>query len=264
MQQKIIFFDIDGTILSHRNYMISDSTKNAIRQAKANGHLTFINTGRTFSEIDEEVKEIDFDGFVCGCGTYITYNSSLLLHTTLDPVTRQNIIRDILKYEFDTVLEGSTAVYFNKDIANENVKFIWNMYRKKKFRVLSLEDPDICFDKFCIWAKTPESVHYFKKRYHHIFDFIYRDSPDNLLLEVIPKDFSKATGIEFLLKHLGIPYENIYALGDSANDLAMLKYVKHSIGMGNSENLIKDIVSYMTKDVDDDGVEYALKHFGII
>lgn len=264
MQQNIIFFDIDGTILSHRNYTISESTRNAIRQARVNGHLAFINTGRTLSEIDEEVKEIGFDGYVCGCGTHITYHSSALLHTTIDLVTRQSIIRDIDKYEFDTVLEGSTAVYFNKNITNEKVKFVRKMYLSKKFRVLTLDDPGICFDKFCIWAKSPESVDAFRHQYENDFDFISRDFPDNLLLEVVPKGYSKATGIEYLLKHLDIPYENAYALGDSANDYAMLKYVKHSIGMDNSEEIIRDVVSYMTKDVDDGGVEHALRHFGMI
>lgn len=84
------------------------------------------------------------------------------------------------------------------------------------------------------------------------------------MYEVVPKNHSKATGIEFLLSHLNIPHENTYSLGDGANDLSMLEYVQHSIGMGNSSDDIKGIVSYQTKDVDQDGVAVALKHFNII
>ena len=47
--RKILFFDIDGTLLSHRTLQIPESAKRAIRKAKENGHLIFINTGRTIS-----------------------------------------------------------------------------------------------------------------------------------------------------------------------------------------------------------------------
>lgn len=261
MNQNIIFFDIDGTILSHRNYKISNSTIKAIRQARENGNLVFINTGRTFSEIDDEIKEVGFDGYVCGCGTYIYYNSSVLFHTTLDELTQQMIIQDLRDYKLEAVMEGSSAIYFNPNPQNDNLKFVMDMYKQKKFHVSTWDDPDINFDKFCIWINSQEAANAFEQKYQDSFDFIHRDA---LFLEIIPKGYSKATGIEFLLSHLNIPYENAYALGDSANDFDMLKYVKHSIGMGNSEDIIKKIVSYLTKDVDEGGVAHALSHFNLI
>jgi Cof subfamily protein (haloacid dehalogenase superfamily) len=261
MQQKIIFFDIDGTILSHRNYTISDSTRDSIRQAKANGHLVYINTGRTIAEIDDEIKEIGFDGYVCGCGTYISYHSSVLLHTTLDDSIRQAIIQDIQEYQLDAVLEGSNAIYFDSQVTNEKIIFIKDMYQKKLFSVLNWDASDVSFDKFCIWSSSQKAANSFHEKYEDRFDFIFRNGH---LMEVVPKGYSKATGIEFLLKHLNISHENAYALGDSANDFTMLKYVKHSIGMGNSEELIRNMVSYLTKDVDDGGVEHALRHFQMI
>ncbi|NRY46482.1 hydroxymethylpyrimidine pyrophosphatase-like HAD family hydrolase [Clostridium beijerinckii] len=44
----------------------------------------------------------------------------------------------------------------------------------------------------------------------------------------------------------------------------MLKYVKNSIAMGNSTPLLFDLVSFVTKDIEDDGIKYALKHYNII
>jgi hydroxymethylpyrimidine pyrophosphatase-like HAD family hydrolase len=67
-----------------------------------------------------------------------------------------------------------------------------------------------------------------------------------------------------IIEHLGIPFENTYAIGDSANDLTMLKYVNNSIAMGNSNPKLFEIVNFVTKDINDDGIEYALKHFEII
>ena len=69
--RKILFFDIDGTLLSHRTLTIPESAKRAVRKAKENGHLIFINTGRTISVINKEIKDLGFDGYICGCGSYI-------------------------------------------------------------------------------------------------------------------------------------------------------------------------------------------------
>ncbi len=261
MERKIIFFDIDGTILSHRNYTISASTKSAIRKAKEKGHLTFVNTGRTFSEIDEEVKSVGFDGYVCGCGTCIYHDSSIIFHTKLESDIRKNIIRDLERLNINAVMEGNHAIYFNRQLVNPKLQHLYDMYKNLGFNVRTYDDPDMVFDKFCIWIDLKSDVHAFCDIYKDQLDFISRE---NLFLEVIPKGYSKATGIKYLLSHLNLPHESTYAFGDSANDLTMLNYVKHSIGMGNSEEEIKKIVTYITKDVDDDGIAHALKHFNII
>ena len=68
-----VFFDIDGTLWDKEN-RIPDSTKEAIRLLRKNGHLTFICSGRTRVFINsEELLSMGFDGILCGCGTHIEY-----------------------------------------------------------------------------------------------------------------------------------------------------------------------------------------------
>ncbi len=262
MNTKIIFFDIDGTILSHRTHQISKTTKAALKQAKANGHLTFINTGRSFAELDETILEIGFDGYVCGCGTYITYQDKILLHTAISDELCRSIIKDLRNYKLEAVLEGSNAIYYDHQSTCSKIKKLQDIQKNGfHLNVLNWDAPDISIDKFCIWATSSESIMPFYEKYKDCLHFIKRD---NLFFEIVPKGFSKATGIEYLLSHLAIPHENAYAFGDSVNDLEMLKYVKYSIGMGNSDEIIKNIVSFLTKDVDSDGISHALMHFSII
>ena len=64
MKPNIIFFDIDGTLLSEKTFTVPDSAKEAIIQAQDNGHLVFINTGRPILEIDDCIKELNFDGYI--------------------------------------------------------------------------------------------------------------------------------------------------------------------------------------------------------
>lgn len=84
MNKKLIFFDIDGTLLDEQSGSVPASTIEAIEKAQKNGHLCFINTGRPISTIDKVITDLPFDGYVCGCGTYIEYQQKILFHTELD------------------------------------------------------------------------------------------------------------------------------------------------------------------------------------
>lgn len=81
------------------------------------------------------------------------------------------------------------------------------------------------------------------------------------------KSFKKATqrsGIDFLCEHLGKSKEDCYVFGDSENDRAMLEAVPNSIAMGNASQPIKDVCSYVTASVEEDGIYKAMEHFGLI
>jgi HAD superfamily hydrolase (TIGR01484 family) len=147
MNSNILFFDIDGTILSHRTSKISDSTKAAIKQAQSNGHLVFINTGRTLAELDENITNIGFDGYVCGCGTYITYHDEILHQTTLSPELVKELIEDLRVLNIEGILEGKQAVYYDNHIKNQVVRKI-KEEQALKHNVKSWNDKDISFDKF--------------------------------------------------------------------------------------------------------------------
>ena len=82
--------------------------------------------------------------------------------------------------------------------------------------------------------------------------------------EIVPKGCSKATGIQRLMDYYNVPLEDCYAVGDSTNDLSMLEFVPNSIAMGNSMKEILPYCAYQTADLEDDGIEKALKHYGII
>ena len=261
MDKKILFFDIDGTILSHRTYEVSESTTRAIRQAQANGHALMINTGRVKSFIDKTILNLGFDGFICGCGTHIIYKDEELFHTQLPKDLIQALIEDLHEYKIEAVLEGSKKVYYDYNSNSPIIKGMLDLVNKHQFNVGSWDEKDIIFDKLCIWPQEEDQTTRFYEKYKDTLDFINREGR---LYEIVPKGYSKASGIEFMLNKLGIPFENTFAFGDGENDLPMLTYAKHSIAMGNSPQSIKDIVTYVTEDVDHHGIEQALRYYNLI
>ena len=83
MEQKLLFFDIDGTLITEGTGKIPESTKKAIKMAKEEGHLLFVNTGRTRTSLPEKITSLNFDGYVCGCGTNIFFGDQELLSAKL-------------------------------------------------------------------------------------------------------------------------------------------------------------------------------------
>lgn len=79
--RKIVFFDIDGTLVDGPTHQIPQSAVEAIRKLRENGHLAFINTGRTLVSIEPRIREIGFDGLVCGCGTLFIMKEKRCLAT---------------------------------------------------------------------------------------------------------------------------------------------------------------------------------------
>ena len=264
MNKNIIFFDIDGTIISEKTRLIPNSTKEAINKIREKGHLAFINTGRPISEITPQIRDLGFDGYVCGCGTYIEYNNEVLLYKSLGKELSKEIALDINKYNLEAILEGSEKIYFDKpeNITHKVILDIIDQHKHEGFfKPRTWYEDDVDIDKLVIFLTENSNLKDFYEKYKDIFDFIKRDED---FYELVPLGYSKASGIEYLLNKLNIPHKNTYAIGDSTNDLSMLNYVENSIAMGNSHPKLFESVSYITKEVDEDGIYLALKHYNMI
>jgi len=262
MNKKMVFFDIDGTLSDEYDFTIPESTYKALNLARENGHLMFINTGRTFSEIEERFKEMPMDGFVCGCGTHIYYQGEEIYASHLDKELRHRITDLSLECKLEAVLEGNNGIYFSEKCTDPYIVNIKNRYMKMGMPVYTYnEGDDVPFEKLTVWYFKDSDIDRFKETFKN--DLFYIQRADNFI-EITPIHHSKATGIKKLIDYLDIPWENTLSIGDSTNDLAMLQYTKESIAMGNSSKEILDKVTYITKDIHDDGIYHALKHFNII
>ncbi|MBR6579788.1 MAG: HAD family phosphatase [Ruminococcus sp.] len=261
--KKAVFFDIDGTIVTEDGTLtIPESTCEAIAKASENGHYTFVNSGRTLFNINKKVRELGFDGLICGCGTYIEMNGEVLLYNALT----QDFCRKIAEFIRQT---GVTPVYEHKDgyffddFAPKNADledFLITFVEEGIPVDRRVEDDEFIFDKFVVWENPDCDMELFRREIGKYFEIIDRG---NGFYENVPLGFSKATAIDIILEKLGIPLENAYAIGDSANDLPMLRAVPNSIAMGGAET-IYPYVSYITTPLLDDGIYNALSHFGLI
>lgn len=78
MNRKALFFDIDGTLFSEIERQVPQSAVLALKKTRQCGNLVFINTGRTVCQTAGIQMEVESDGLLCGCGTYITTGNEVI------------------------------------------------------------------------------------------------------------------------------------------------------------------------------------------
>lgn len=261
-KRKALFFDIDGTLYSEVNRNVPESAKEAIAQARKNGHLVFINSGRTACLIGSIKELIQVDGYCCGCGTRIIAEDQVLFSAAI-PHERGIEIKSIIQeYDLDGVLEGTESCYFKKGTSRlpqvERMKQI--VEREGNLSPYGWEEDCYDFDKFCVFADEKSDLKGFSRALGLDFEIIDRGSG---FYECVPSQYSKATAIELVLKHYGIALEDAYVFGDSTNDLSMFEYAKNCILMGHHSVELEPYATFYTKNVEDDGVAYAMKKLGL-
>lgn len=258
----LIFFDIDGTLLVKPFEPMPRSAVQAIKQARANGHICVINTGRSLKLVGKEITEqTEFDGLLLGCGTMVVYRGQVLFHKTFTVEESLRIIEALERYGIDAVLEGAENNYLNE--GQRMFHAHWVKYIKK-FTDMSYGTYSQApgnFDKFYAYVEDFTKMEDFKRELEEMLDFVDRGKG---YFEIMPKGCSKASAIEYLAEALNISIEETAAIGDGANDIPMLERAHYAIAMGNSEAVAKEAADFITTDVDKDGIANALRWLGVI
>lgn len=261
--RKILFFDVDGTLITNDDKKIlPQSTTQAINLAKQKGHLTFVNSGRVFCNIYDDIKSVGFDGYVCGCGTYIFAKGKEIFHNKLSREVCMDMVETCSLYKMKALYEHTNHVAYDGKVGLGDAYYLIEYFQSMGTPIIDdVFDSKFIFDKFVAAYDDKSQLEEFKRYASAKFDCIQRERD---FLEVVPKGYSKATGIEFLLNYYDIPISNAYAFGDSNNDLDMLKYVPNSIAMRDSSEEVLEVSGYVTDSVINDGIFKAMKHLGII
>lgn len=259
----VVFFDIDGTLWDE-NMVVPESTKQAIRQLQNKGHKAFVCTGRAMGNVnDPQFDEIGFDGFVAACGNHVEMDGKILYERNMSYEDVKAIYDASRQYHMPIIYEGTQYQWLDRD-GFDGDSYIDYIVQKLKEVAVYLDEcelEEIHANKFSALVKENTNYDAIKGLLKDRFDFM--DHGDGIV-EAVPVGTSKATGIEWLCKHLGVAIEETYALGDSVNDIEMLQFVGHSIAMGNASQVAKDAAEYITTNIHQDGVLNALKHYGLI
>ena len=260
----VIFFDIDGTIVDDRTQKIPESVGQAVETLRENGHIPVINTGRPYSHIDPRIRSMAFAGYVCGCGMEVILGGESLYRNYPDPALC-TYVRDTVRDCRMQVLyeaEGGAILKDGALSANRFEQMECRRMEKKGFPVLEIDSlPEPRFIKLVTFDGEGCRREEFKKKMEPYYTCIERGYT---MLELVKKGCSKAKGMEILLNHLSVPREETLAIGDSTNDLPMFRAAGHTVCMGGGMEEAKQQAEFITDTVLNDGIEKALRHYGLI
>jgi len=78
-------------------------------------------------------------------------------------------------------------------------------------------------------------------------------------LEILDRRVNKGQGVKMLAEKLGLARDEVMAIGDQENDLAMIEYAGTGVAMGNAIDSVKQIAQFVTKTNMEDGVAHAIE-----
>lgn len=254
---KIVFFDIDGTLISFDKDNITEKTKIALNALKDKGIHICIATGRAPQQIPT-FNGVEFDSFL-GFNGSLCFNKKEEIFS--NPLTREDVLQ-FIKNANDMEMpiamaakDDYVANYFDEALtmyfgfSNHRPDFIDDLEsfaKKKKVYQLNMPLRKEDYDRALLGTKDAKIAAWWDRA-----------------VDIIPKNGGKGRGIKKFLEYYGIEKDEALAFGDGDNDLQMFEEV-NGIAMANGSDNLKAIAYDTCKSVDDDGIYYYLKDKGII
>lgn len=260
-EQKVLFFDVDGTIVPGDDHVIPESAKEALCRAHDKGHRLVVNTGRPYGHVESQIKALPFDGYICSLGGFILWEGRELAY---QKPSREVCfcVRELAKEcRMSALYESEQGAFSAVDRSNPYACKDHDWLVHMGVPVWDQDAEDFSFDKFVCWPMEGADQERFCRELSGEFDFIHRE---HRMLEVVGKGLTKAGGMERLAQLLHFRREDTYAFGDGPNDLAMLHQAGTSVLMGNAPRELWPQADYVTAPLKEDGLYKALAHFNLI
>ncbi len=257
MENKYLFFDIDGTLMAggYENIHCPESCLYALKKLREKGIFSAIATGRSHALSEDIMHELGFKDMVHDGGYGITMDDKLV---HIEPLNYQyclELAKECDEKGFPYGISPYDSVYrLSKD--ERFFDFTHDTYMETKVVPgLDIHDFDQIIKMYIACNRGEEdNIVSLQKLPHARFHDTY--------LFVEPTD--KSRGIKQIVDRLGGNYKDVIVFGDASNDLSMFIDEWTCVAMGNAIDELKEKADYVTTDADNDGIYNALVHFGLI
>lgn len=281
MNQKLIFLDVDGTLLPAGDMLPPESAMKAIRAAQKNGHKVFLCTGRNY-RMTQPLLEQGFDGFVCSAGGYVGYGDRILVDLPMTAEQVEGLCTALNAGGVDCTLEARDKTFGGRRLGERFARIFqaddvplnseaerWRkaMRDGMELRPLSEYAGEPIY-KIVFIASSEEELTKARSLYEKDFVFCEYGTSDLeqgfVNGELINRCFNKGTGIKAVCEALCVPLKDTIGFGDSENDAPMTDVVGISVCMGNGSDRLKACCDRVCPAVTEDGIAREFAALGLI
>jgi len=251
---KIIFFDIDGTLVDPATGKIPPGTCEALKQLHKKGVLLCIATGRPTASLPD-FGDLHFDGF-CTFNGSLCYTENGIIHSNPIPPEDVKIVLENAK----KIGRPVSAALRDRLVANGWDEDLAGYYELAGLQLTVSADFE---------SALTEEV------YQIMLGCRVSDHPDIIrgtagveitfswdrAADVIPAGSGKAQAIEKILEYYRLDKSQAMAFGDGYNDMQMLQAVGTGVAMGNASAQVKAVAQAVCDPVGEDGIyRYCIRN----
>lgn len=235
---QLVALDMDGTLLDDASN-VPEGNREAIKRAQQEGVHVVLSTGRFIDSTREYAASLGLTSFlVSSNGGEIWSHEGELLERHLLPSATVAFMRDLgrqhgVRY-WGTATDG---VFHWEEFPEDTDTYDWLKFG------FSTEDDD---KRQAVWESLKVTGEL----------ELTNSSPINI--EVNPRGINKATALATVCRRLDLTMENVMAVGDSLNDIAMIKAAGCGVAMGNAQERVKEEADWITGTNVEEGVAQAI------
>lgn len=254
---RVLFFDIDGTLVSFKTHQVPESTKKAIHDVRQCGAKVFIATGRPIPFINN-LEGVEYDGIMSVNGACCMLADGTIISEIQVPD------EDIERLIADSKQHPMPILFANKERAIGTNLSVGRREVEEVMKLLDLPVPDEHPIEEARQMKPMQVIAFFpaeeeprimnelmsgceSARWHPAFT------------DCIAKGTNKASGIDAICQYLGVDVAETMAFGDGGNDIVMLRHAGIGVAMGNANDEVKASARFVTDTVDEDGIAKVLE-----
>ena len=257
MDCKIIFFDVDGTLINYEDGSIVSSTKNALHILKNKGIRLVAATGRPLS-MCHELHELGIDTFITANGAYVRHGEQII-HTI--PIA-QEVVASVKDFADG---HQHSLTFFTEQLSMNGIQHATTLKAMNETLSLVAYPPineNIVNEQvYLMCLYVDEQV---EKTYITQFPNLSFERWHPMITNVLQNDVSKSIAVKAVLHYFKLQPNEAIAFGDGDNDIDMLEQVGYGVAMGNGSVALKNIADYVTMTSHEGGIDYALRKLQLI
>ena len=272
--KKLIFLDIDGTLISPGANTPPESALKAIRAAQEKGHRVFLCTGRNRS-MTAPVAAYGFDGAIMSAGGLIACGDESIYDHPMSSADRDDLLQALKEGGAFPILEAGDVAYADGQFQDFVAKAgnagggseakRWKTALEKDLGVLPISryrgEPVYKITFACLDERQLDAA---KARVLDRFQLCLQSLFSSFVLgEFIQRAFDKGRAIGKVCAYYGVPLSDTIGFGDSMNDLEMIESAGIGVCMENGNTALKARADCICPPVEHDGLAAAFARLGL-